>query len=291
MKHATLKAKNARDGYLLIAPLLLGMLVFYAVPFFLVVRKSVYHGVGNSERFVGLDNFRGIPGNAVFQLAFGNTLKFLLVSLPLILILSFAIALLLRSQAQKHETLKSVLFLPYIMPVAGTVLLIQVLFAQAGILNRGLYTLGLPITDWLQSEYAFGVVVLLYLWKNTGYGVILLLSGLVTLSEEHDQAAELDGATRWQRLWYITIPQMWYSIFFTAVFSLINAFKCFREILLVGGVHPHSSIYMLQHFINNAFENLNYPKLSVASILLLLLLTALFAATYCWVMKKEAYKE
>ena len=84
---------------------------------------------------------------------------------------------------------------------------------------------------------------------------------------------------------------MWYSIFFTAVFSLINAFKCFREILLVGGVHPHSSIYMLQHFINNAFENLNYPKLSVASILLLLLLTALFAATYCWVMKKEAYKE
>ena len=105
MKHTTLKAKNARDGYLLIAPLLLGMLVFYAVPFFLVVRKSVYHGVGNSERFVGLDNFRGIPGNAVFQLAFGNTLKFLLVSLPLILILSFAIALLLRSQAQKHETL------------------------------------------------------------------------------------------------------------------------------------------------------------------------------------------
>lgn len=84
---------------------------------------------------------------------------------------------------------------------------------------------------------------------------------------------------------------MWYSIFFTTVFSLINAFKCFREIFLVGGTHPDPSIYMLQHFINNAFNNLNYPKLAVASILLLLLLTALFALCYRWVMKKEAYKE
>lgn len=291
MKHTSLKAQNAREGRLLIAPLLLGMLVFYAVPFLLVVRKSVYHGVGNSEWFAGFQNFRDIPSNAVFRLAFGNTLKFLLVSIPLIIVISFAIALLLRGQAQKHETLKSVLLLPYIMPVAGTVLLIQLLFAQAGVLNQGLYTLGLPVADWLQSEHAFGVVVLLYLWKNTGYSVILLLSGLVALSPEHDQAAELDGATPWQRLWYITIPQMWYSIFFTTVFSLINAFKCFREIFLIGGTHPDPSIYMLQHYINNAFQNLNFPKLAVASILLLLLLTILFALFYGWVMKKEAYKE
>ncbi len=281
--------QNAQN--LLIAPLLAGALLFYAAPFLLVLRNSVFRGISHSEQFVGLQNFRDIPANEVFRLAFGNTLKFLLVSIPLIIIISFAVALLLRGQAQKHETLKSVLLLPYIMPVAGTVMLIQLLFAQTGVLNQGLYTLGLPVTDWLQSEHAFGVVVLLYLWKNMGYSVILLLSGLVTLSPEHDQAAELDGATPWQRLWYITIPQMWYSIFFTTVFSLINAFKCFREIFLVGGTHPDPSIYMLQHFINNAFNNLNYPKLAVASILLLLLLTALFALCYRWVMKKEAYKE
>ena len=228
--------------------------------------------------------------SSVFRLAFGNTLKFLVVALPLIILLSYAIALLLKSHAKKHETLKSVLLLPYVMPVVGTVLLVELLFSEAGIINRGLYTLGLPMADWLHSKTAFWVVVLLYLWKNTGYSVILLLSGLITIPEEHYAAASLDGATAWQQLRYITVPQMWYSVFFAVVFSLINAFKCFRDIFLIGGTHPDRSIYMLQHFINNAFAKMNYPKLAVASVLLLVLLSALFALGYRWVMRKEAYK-
>ena len=291
MKKSSFAARNAREGYLLTAPLLAGMLVFYAVPFLLVLRNSVFSGISRSERFVGLGNYSAMVGNGIFRLAFGNTMKFLLVSIPLILVISFAIALLLKERAKKHEILKSVLLMHYILPVAGTVLLVELLFAQAGLINRGLYTLGLPIADWLHSEYAFGVAVALYLWKNTGYSVILLLSGLITIPEDHYAAAELDGATEWQKLRDITIPQMWYSVFFTTVFSLINAFKCFREIFLIGGTHPDTSIYMLQHFINNAFDKLNYPKLAVASVLLLLVLTVLFAAGYLWVMKKEAYKE
>ena len=212
------------------------------------------------------------------------------MALPLILFLSYAIALLLKSHAKKHETLKSVLLLPYVMPVVGTVLLVELLFSEAGIINRGLYALGLPVADWLHSKSAFWVVVLLYLWKNTGYSVILLLSGLITIPEDHYAAASLDGATAWQQLRYITVPQMWYSVFFAVVFSLINAFKCVRDIFLIGGTHPDRSIYMLQHFINNAFAKMNYPKLAVASVLLLVLLTALFALGYRWVMKKEAYK-
>lgn len=291
MKPTNLSTRNACDGILLILPLLLGSLLFYAVPFLMVLRYSVHNGVGYSERFVWLDNYTSMLKNGIFRLAFGNTMKFLAVSLPLILVLAFAIALLLKNQAKKHETLKSVLLLPYIMPVVGAVLLVDLLFAETGLANSLLNFLGLPVTDWLNSKAAFPVAVLLYLWKNTGYAVILLLSGLITIPDDHYFAADLDGATSFQQLRFITIPQMWYSIFFTAVFSLINAFKCFREIFLIGGTHPHTSIYMLQHFINNAFEKLNYPKLAVASVLLLLVLTAIFALTYRWVMKKEAYKE
>ena len=130
----------------------------------------------------------------------------------------------------------------------------------------------------------------LYLWKNTGYSVILLLSGLVTIPEDHYGAARLDGATAWQRFRYITMPQMWYSIFFAVVFSLINAFKCFREIFLIGGTSPHEDIYMLQHFISNSFEHLSYPKLAVASVLLLLVVTAAFALLYGWVRRKEEFR-
>lgn len=293
MKRATKNMiRNAWEGYLLTLPLLLGCLIFYAVPYLLVLRSSVYAGVfGSSQQFAGIENYDGMEENTAFWLAFGNTLKFLAVALPLIIVLSYAIALLLKSQAEKHNQLKSVLLLPYIMPVVGTVVLVQLLFSEMGLVNKGLYTLGLPVADWLNSRAAFGVVILLYLWKNTGYSVILLLAGLVTIPNDHYDAASLDGATPFQQLRYITVPQMWYSVFFATVFSLINAFKCFREIFLIGGTHPHDSIYMLQHFINNAFEKLNYPKLAVASVLLLIVLTVLFAASYRWVMKKEAYKE
>lgn len=272
-------------------PLILGCLVFYTLPFLLVLRNAVYSGIGDSEKFVGLGNFRSMLGNDVFRLAFGNTLKFLAVALPLVLVISFGIALVLKEHVRQHETLKSVLLLPYILPVTATVLLVDLLFAESGLLNQALDLMGLPMVAWLHSEAAFIVAVGLYLWKNIGYAVILLLSGLVTVPEEHYAAADVDGADVWKKLRYITIPQMWYSVFFTLVFSLINAFKCFREIFLIGGTHPNRSIYMLQHFLNNAFEKLSYPKLAVASVLLFLLLTILFAVSYRWVMSKEAYKE
>ena len=283
--------RSAREGLLLILQLAAGCGLFYAVPFLMVLQNSFQRGTGRSREYVGIETYRSMLHSSVFRLAFGNTLKFLVVALPLIILLSYAIALLLKSHAKKHETLKSVLLLPYVMPVVGMVLLVELLFSETGIINRGLYTLGLPMADWLHSKSAFWVVVLLYLWKNTGYSVILLLSGLITIPEDHYAAASLDGATAWQQLRYITMPQMWYSVFFAAVFSLINAFKCFREIFLIGGTHPDQSIYMLQHFINNAFDKLNYPKLAVASVLLLLVLTVLFALSYRWVRRKEAYKD
>lgn len=282
--------RNARDGYLLVMPLMAGFLLFYAIPFLIVVYNSMIKGVGNAKQFVGIENYMDLLGNAVFRLAFGNTLKFLLIALPTIVVLSFAIALLVKNQAEKHKQLKSVLLLPYIMPIVGTVLIVELIFAEAGVINKTLYTMGLPVVDWLNSELAFLVVVLLYIWKNAGYSVILLLSGLITISDDQYTAAALDGANRWQQFVHITMPQMWYSVFFATVFSLINAFKCFREIFLIGGIHPHTSIYMLQHFINNAFEKVNYAKLSVASVLLFLIITVVFAAFYLWVMDKEDYK-
>ena len=291
MKRTTLTGKNILDGYLLTLPLLIGVLIFFAIPFFLVLRNSFYRGIGYGEQFAGFDNFISMLQNDVFRLAFGNTLNFLLLALPLIIVISYAIALMLKEHVNKYHGLKSVLLLPYIMPVVGAVLLVELLFTETGMINSGLGALGLPIVDWLNSEYAFVVVILLYLWKNTGYAVILLLSGLLTIPDDLYAAAALDGANRWQQFKTITMPQMWYSVFFATVFSLINAFKCFREIFLIGGTHPHSSIYMLQHFINNAFEKLNYPKLAAASVLLLSIITVLFTTFYKFVMRKEAYKE
>ena len=132
------------------------------------------------------------------------------------------------------------------------------------------------------------MMLILYLWKSTGYAVVLLLAGLMAIPPDHYAVAQVEGAGRWQAFRYITMPQMWYALFIAFVFSLINAFKCFREIFLVGGEHPHPSVYMLQHFINNSFENLNYQRLSVASVLLFLVLTLVLGACALWVLRKEA---
>lgn len=280
--------KRAWKGYLLIAPMLAGFLLFYVLPFGQVVWDSLSQGTGKSQLFVGLENYTRMFQNDMFLQAFGNTLRFLGIGLPVILLLAYALALFLKSQAQRFRLLRAVFLLPYVMPVAGTVLLVDLLFSKEGLVNRVLLALGLPLADWLQSSAAFWVMLLLYLWKSTGYAVVLLLSGLLTIPAEHYQVAQVEGASPLQTFRYVTAPQMWYALFLALVFSLINAFKCFREIFLVGGEHPHESVYMLQHFINNAFANLNYQRLSVASVLLFLVIALVLGLCTLWVLRKEA---
>lgn len=280
--------KRAWKGYLLIAPMLAGFLLFYVVPFGQVVWDSLSQGTGKSQLFVGLENYTRMFQNDMFLQAFGNTLRFLGIGLPVILVLAYALALFLKSQAQRFRMLRAVFLLPYVMPVAGTVLLVDLLFSERGLANQILMTLGLPLGDWLQSQTAFWVMLLLYLWKSTGYAVVLLLSGLLTIPPEHYQVAQVEGASALQTFRWVTLPQMWYALFLALVFSLINAFKCFREIFLVGGEHPHESVYMLQHFINNAFANLNYQRLSVASVLLFLVIALVLGLCTLWVLRKEA---
>ena len=278
-------------AYILIAPLVAGCLLFTVVPFVLVLRYSFMRGSGFSAQFLGFENYIKVITNEEFTLAFGNSMRFLAMGLPLIMILSYVIALLMQQQATKHKLLKSVFLFPYIMPVAGTVLLINLLFTETGIVNDLLIKMGLPIQQWLAGQNAFWVMVALYLWKSAGYSVILLLAGLVTIPTDQYESADLDGASGFQKFFYITTPQMWYSVFFALIFSVINAFKCFREIFLIGGEHPSSELYMLQHFINNSFNNLNYPKLSVASVLLLVIIVAFLGVFYVFIRKKEAFRE
>lgn len=287
---AVFNMKKSWKGYLYIAPLVIGCLVFYLIPFVLVIQYSFSSGAGKSLRFTWLENYRKVLENETFRRAFGNTLQFLAVGLPLILVLAYLIALLLKNHAEKHKLLKSVFLFPYIMPVVGTVLLVERIFGNAGGLNQLLSLFGAPAADWFSGSNGFWVAMALYLWKNTGYAVILLLAGLVTIPEDQYESAELDGASAFQKFRFITTPQMWYSVFFALIFSVINAFKCFREIFLIGGQHPSDNLYMLQHFINNSFENLNYGKLSVSSVLLLLVILVFFGVFYIFVTRKERFR-
>ena len=157
-----MKMRKTWHAYVLIAPLVAGCLLFTVIPFVLVLRYSFMRGSGRSAHFLGLENYIKVIGNEEFMLAFGNSMKFLLTGLPLIMILAYVIALLMQQQATKHKLLKSVFQFPYIMPVAGTVLLINLLCSEMGLLNELMLKLGFPVREWLSGENAFWIMILMY---------------------------------------------------------------------------------------------------------------------------------
>ena len=257
-----------KKGVCLAAPAVLGFLIFYVLPMGVTLWQSVsYGGV-----FVGLENYRITFGNHMFWLAVGNTLRFLGVALPLILVISLGLALLLSEKFPGNRFFRLILLYPMLVPVAATVMVVQIFLGTRGVLNTFLIQWGFSRQDWIYSSWAFLILVLLYLWKNTGYAVILLLAGLAMIPKEYMEMARMDGAGRWKCLYYIRLPLLGPMILFTALISLLNAFKCFREAILIGGNYPHESIYMLQHYMTNNFNNMNYMEISVTSTFIFLVI-------------------
>lgn len=282
-----LERRKKLTGLSLAAPVLLGTFLFFLLPFVICVKYSFTFGVGGAS-FAGFKNYIEVFSSYGFRLAAVNTLRFLAIGLIANLALSFFLALLIKRGLAGSRFFRYILLLPLVLPIASVVMTIQVFFAETGVLNHWLIRLGVPIVQWLEGPEAFSVLLRLYLWKSIGYSVILLLSGLNAIPGEFYQTAAMEGAGGLQKLVSITLPMMAPHFFLAAVMGVVNAFKSYREAFLLGGKHPHDSIYMMQHFLNNNFENLNYQKLSVAAILLLLVLLVLLWGLYLF---QNRYRE
>ena len=122
--------------------------------------------------------------------------------------------------------------------------------------------------DWLKSSYAQLVIMLLFIWKNLGYNMVLFLAALNSIPQEILESAEMDGAGAVKRFFSIKLYYLSPTIFFVGIMSLISSFKIFREVYLLTGDYPYDNLYMLQHFANNAFTHLDYSKLSSGAIIM-----------------------
>lgn len=260
------RTKRSRVGWLFVLPSLAGVMVFYLIPFFDVVRRSFLRAVGGG--FVGLENYYQVLTNQAFRLAAGNTLRFVLICLPLLLALSFGIALLLQGQKKCRELIKSAYLAPLAIPAASVVLLWQLLFDYQGLFNGILNFFHRSTRDWMNEGTAFGVLVFSYIWKNLGYDVVLWLAGLCSIPESIYEAAKVDGAGAVKSLFYITLPNIRPIAFTIVILSFLNSFKVFREAYLVAGNYPQESIYLLQHVFNNWFSELSMDKMAAGSVLL-----------------------
>ena len=261
-----LKTKEAATGYLFAFPCIAGFILFFAAPFIVSLYYCFTKGIGGTA-FVGLDNFKDLLTSNTFLRAAGNTLKFNAVSVPLIIALSLALAIFLNKKFKGVSTFRTFFIIPLVIPVASVILVWQILFNQNGILNGLLAQIGIQSVDWLNTGWSFYVLVLLYIWKNCGYNLVLFLAGINNIPKEYYESAEIDGARKFARFRYITLPFLVPTGFFVLIMSIINSFKVFREAFLLSGSYPHKDMYMLQHFMNNNFSNLNYQRLSTAAFL------------------------
>ena len=270
------RAKQRLCALGLLAPSFVGVLIFYLAPFVEVLRRSVTDARGT--RFVGLFHYKSVLENEAFRLAAKNTARFLCTCIPLLLAASLILALLVRAVRPQNRPFQTTFLLPMAIPVASIVLLWRVLFSQNGLINALLLPLGGSPVDFMGTGAAFWVLIATYLWKNSGYDMVLWAAGLGRIPQDQYEAAAVDGANAWQCFWAITWPGLRPTLLLTALLSLLNSFKVFREAYLVAGQYPHSSMYLLQHLFNNWFLHLELGRITAGAVLMIALILAMAGA-------------
>ena len=254
-------------GYL--TPSLAGVITFFFLPLLMLLKTSFQKSSTNTD-FIGFSNYERVLTNGAFKDASLNTLKFAAMAVPLAVIISLLLALLLNSGLPGKSIFRSILLNPMMVPVASVVLIWQVFFSYNGVMNGwGLaHLFGADKIDWLKSDYAQLVILVLFLWKNLGYNMVLFLAALNNIPGEILESAMMDGAGAFKRFFAIKMHYLSPTVFFVAIMSLINSFKIFREVYLLTGDYPYDPLYMLQHFMNNQFHKLDYSKLSAGAIIM-----------------------
>ena len=274
-----LKRQDFMRSLCFLSPSLIGVGVFFIVPFGVVVYYSMIDGVG-SRNFVFLENFIKLFNNSAFIMAAKNTLQFSAIAVPLAVILAIVLALMLECRIPMKSQFRTFFLSPMMVPVASVVLIWQVLFNYNGTINEFLALFDIAKIDWLQSDHCQAVVIILFLWKNLGYNMILFMAGLANIPKELLEVADVEGASEWYKFFAIKLRYLSPTVLFVTILSLINSFKVFREVYLLTGDYPYEKLYMLQHFMNNTFKSLDYQKLSAAAVVMALVMVVLIALLF-----------
>ena len=273
------RGKDFLKSMCFLSPSLLGVGIFFILPFCVVVYYALIDGVG-SKNFVFLQNFIKLFDNSAFRLAAKNTLTFSAMAVPLAVVLSMVLALMLESRIPLKSQFRTFFLSPMMVPVASVVLIWQVLFNYNGTINEFLMLFGADKIDWLQSQFAPVVVLLLFLWKNLGYNMILFMAALNNIPKELLEVADVEGAGEMYKFFAIKLRYLSPTVLFVTILSLINSFKVFREVYLLAGAYPYEALYTLQHFMNNTFDSLDYQKLSAAAVLMALVMVVIIALLF-----------
>lgn len=243
--------------WLLLSPYIIHFLVFVAFPiiFSLVLTFNRWNIISPME-YIGLSNYSRILHDRLFWKAVGNTLVFLSIHIPLQIIVAITLAEILNQKIKLRPFFRGAFFLPVIVSgVVVSILWQQLLGFNTGIFNRMLTSIGLGRVGWLiDPNWAMPSIAIMATWKNVGLYIVLFLVGLQTVPKAYYEAADIEGATKWQKFWHITLPMINPTIFMVVILSTIGGFSLFIEpYVMTGGGPLNSTLSAVLYIYKQAF--------------------------------------
>ena len=254
---SALKRREAIDGYLFIAPWIIGFVVFVAGPMLGALALSFMEwDLFNDPVWVGFDNYQELADDDLVKKSLLNTMFYTFLSVPINLAVALMAALLLNAQIRGQAFFRTAFYLPAVMPaVANAVLWFYILNPEAGLANAALSRLGLPESQWLfDADTAKPTFIFMGLW-GIGNTMVIFLAGLQGVPASLYDAAHIDGANAWQRFRVVTIPMLSPVILFNLVLGVIGSFQIFTSAyLLTDGGPNNSTLFSVLYLFRLGFE-------------------------------------
>lgn len=253
-------------AFWLLIPHLAGVMVFYLIPFVWSVFQSFDTASG-----IGIENYIALFGNEAFRLAIGNTLLLTLFTVPLLIVVSLAVALYVHQFMKSGFLVLHAFVLNYAIPTASIAYVWTLLFGDFGFVNVWLGRfLGMPYHNWHDGILLYVPVVSFFLLRYAAYPIIIFIGGLQALPRPVYEAASIDGASRTKKFLYLTLPLLIPEILFIAILGFFFNFKMYKEAYALFGAYPPKVIYLVQHFMNNQFQKLNLDTLTASATVMAL---------------------
>ena len=272
--------RDLRNGLLFISPWFVGFTVLLGYP----IASSLYYSftdfsVLQPPQWAGLENYRELVHDEVFQKSLYNTFYYAAWALPLRVVLALAIALLLNTGVRGMPVFRTIFFLPSLVPtVALAILWLWIFNGQYSILNYGLGMVGIDGPNWLSDpRWVKPALILMSLW-GTGHAVVIYLAGLQDVPQQYYEAADLDGANWWQRIRHVTLPMISPVILFNLIMGIIGTFNYFAIpfVMAPGGQPARSAYFIAVNLFDNAFQ---YFRMGYACAMAWVLFVIVFALT------------
>ena len=267
-KGLNMEQKRNLTGWAFLLPAALLIFVFCFYPMVQALILSFQKGTGSAVQPAGFANYVRIFKDATFQQCLFNTIFYFVIQVPIMLILALILAQLLNSPDIKGKGIyRTMIFLPCTTSLVSYSMIFKSLFANDGLVNRVLSTVGIPTVDWFQNAWAARwVIVIALVWRWTGYNMVFYLAGLQNIDYSIYEAARIDGASPLQQFVHLTIPLLKPTILLTAIMSTSGTLQLFDESVNLTAGGPGKATMTLTHYIYN-ISFVETPKFNYAAAL------------------------